>query len=318
MDYSRCNSKETIDIVVKVIDILNSAKDLSQMLNLIAISVCELINADSCFIYLYDKDNNELVLMGSSSPYHRAIGRIKLSLGEGLAGLVGKEKKIISISKKAYKDKRFKVFRSLKEDTYEAIISVPVLFNDNLVGVMNVQHRNEHKYTKTEKTILEMFSKLISGALERDWLYEQYKKKAEILEGILDSILDENGDICKRLEGIIFKIVKRPVKVIQDTKINCDMKSKYFSLILSDDNLTEEQRKAIGLILNQADLIVKNKNLSDEIEERKWVDRAKGILMKRGMSEEEAYNYIRKKAMDGRKTIKDIAQSIVLLNEVGL
>jgi len=32
--------------------------------------------------------------------------------------------------------------------------------------------------------------------------------------------------------------------------------------------------------------------------------------------EHEAYNYIRKKAMDSRKTIKEIAESIVILKEV--
>jgi len=306
----------SLEIILKVLEILNNSRNLSQMLNMICVSACQLTNADNCFIYLYDKENDELVLMGSSSFPHDAVGRIKLQMGEGIAGLVGKEKKIISISKKAYKDKRFKVFKNLKEDTYEAIISIPIIFKDNLVGVMNVQHKNEHKYTRTEKTILKMLSELVSGALERDWLYEQYKKKAEILENILDSILDENGDICQKIEMMIFKIIKKPVKVIQDNKIQSDIKSNYFSVILSDKNLTDEQKKAILLILNQADLIMKNKKLKDEIEERKLVERAKGILMKYGMSEEEAYNYIRKKAMDSRKTIKEIAESIVILKEV--
>jgi putative methionine-R-sulfoxide reductase with GAF domain len=308
--------KNSLEIILKVLEILNNSRNLSQMLNMICVSACQLTNADNCFIYLYDKENDELVLMGSSSIGHDAVGRIKLQMGEGLAGFVGKERKIISISKKAYKDKRFKVFKNLKEDTYEAIISVPIIFKDNLVGVMNVQHKNEHKYTRTEKTILKMLSELVSGALERDWLYEQYKKKAEILENILDSILDENGDICQKIEMMIFKIIKKPVKVIQDNKVQADIKSHYFSVILSDKNLTDEQKKAILLILNQADLIMKNKKLKDEIEERKLVERAKGILMKYGMSEEDAYNYIRKKAMDSRKTIKEIAESIVILKEV--
>lgn len=308
--------KNSLEIILKVLEILNNSRNLSQMLNMICVSACQLTNADNCFIYLYDKENDELVLMGSSSIGHHAVGRIKLQMGEGLAGFVGKERKIISISKKAYKDKRFKVFKNLKEDTYEAIISVPIIFKDNLVGVMNVQHKNEHKYTRTEKTILKMLSELVSGALERDWLYEQYKKKAEILENILDSILDENGDICQKIEMMIFKIIKKPLKVIQDNKVQADIKSHYFSVILSDKNLTDEQKKAILLILNQADLIMKNKKLKDEIEERKLVERAKGILMKYGMSEEDAYNYIRKKAMDSRKTIKEIAESIVILKEV--
>lgn len=309
------SSFKLFEVILKVLEVLNKTEKLDEILNFIAISVCELIEGDSCFIYLYEEDSKELILMGSSSN-SKAIGRIKLQIGEGLAGLVGKEKRIISISKKAYKDKRFKVFKNLKEDTYEAIISVPIVFKDKLVGVINVQHINEHKYTKSEKMILKMFSEIISGALEKVWLYEQYRKKAEILENILDSIIEENENISEKLESIIFGMLKSPVKVVENTKIKSDIKSQYFSVILSNNQLTEEQTKAIKLLLNHADLILKNRKLKNEIEERKLVERAKGILMKQGMTEEEAYNYIRKKAMDSRKTIKEISESIVILKEV--
>ncbi|MEP7454008.1 ANTAR domain-containing response regulator [Phyllobacterium sp. SB3] len=48
------------------------------------------------------------------------------------------------------------------------------------------------------------------------------------------------------------------------------------------------------------------------LEERKVVDRAKGILMKlRGMSEDEAYSLLRRTAMNEKKKIADIAQSVV-------
>ncbi|PBC02835.1 ANTAR domain-containing response regulator [Mesorhizobium sp. WSM3860] len=49
-----------------------------------------------------------------------------------------------------------------------------------------------------------------------------------------------------------------------------------------------------------------------ELENRKVVDRAKGILMKsRGLSEEAAYALLRKTAMDQNRKIADIAQSLV-------
>jgi len=48
------------------------------------------------------------------------------------------------------------------------------------------------------------------------------------------------------------------------------------------------------------------------LEERKTLDRAKGILMKaRGVSEEEAYALLRKTAMDQGKKMIDVAQSLV-------
>ncbi|WP_047514356.1 ANTAR domain-containing response regulator [Rhizobium sp. YR528] len=48
------------------------------------------------------------------------------------------------------------------------------------------------------------------------------------------------------------------------------------------------------------------------LEERKIIDRAKGILMKmRGLSEEEAFGLLRQTAMNEKKKIAEIAQSVV-------
>lgn len=48
------------------------------------------------------------------------------------------------------------------------------------------------------------------------------------------------------------------------------------------------------------------------LEERKVIDRAKGMVMKaRGISEEEAYALLRKAAMDQGKRVADVAQALV-------
>ena len=50
-----------------------------------------------------------------------------------------------------------------------------------------------------------------------------------------------------------------------------------------------------------------------ELESRKVVDRAKGILMRsRGLSEEEAYTLLRRTAMNQNRKITDIAQSLIM------
>jgi response regulator NasT len=51
--------------------------------------------------------------------------------------------------------------------------------------------------------------------------------------------------------------------------------------------------------------------------ERKLVDRAKGILMRaRGLSEEDAYNLLRSKAMNEQKKVAEIAQSVITASEL--
>ncbi|AJY76014.1 ANTAR domain-containing response regulator [Paenibacillus beijingensis] len=49
-----------------------------------------------------------------------------------------------------------------------------------------------------------------------------------------------------------------------------------------------------------------------QLEDRKWIDMAKGILSKmKNISEAEAYDFLRKQAMNERKRIVDVATSIV-------
>jgi response regulator NasT len=53
------------------------------------------------------------------------------------------------------------------------------------------------------------------------------------------------------------------------------------------------------------------------LEERKLIDRAKGILMRaRGIGEEEAYGLLRKAAMDQGKKVVDLAQALVMATDL--
>jgi len=53
------------------------------------------------------------------------------------------------------------------------------------------------------------------------------------------------------------------------------------------------------------------------LEERKVIDRAKGILMKaKNMSEEDAYALLRKTAMNEKKKIAEVAQSVIIASEM--
>lgn len=56
-------------------------------------------------------------------------------------------------------------------------------------------------------------------------------------------------------------------------------------------------------------------DLTERLETRKVVDRAKGILMARGISEPEAFKRLQKVAMDKRKSLREIAEAVILANE---
>ena len=63
--------------------------------------------------------------------------------------------------------------------------------------------------------------------------------------------------------------------------------------------------------------IVKTKVVQEELESRKKVERAKGILMQeQNLSEQEAYDLIRKSSMTKRVHMKEIAEAIILSHEI--
>lgn len=56
-------------------------------------------------------------------------------------------------------------------------------------------------------------------------------------------------------------------------------------------------------------------DLNERLETRKILDRAKGILMARGMTEPEAFKNLQSLAMDKRKTLREVAEAVVLASE---
>ena len=125
---------------------------LQDALNRVVTLVVEFMECDSCLIYVVD--GNQLVLRATNSSHPEAVGEVKLSLSEGLTGWVAREKRLLSISREAYHDPRFKYFSDLPEDTYEAFLSAPVISRRGVEGVINVQHRNPHAHSGVEMELL--------------------------------------------------------------------------------------------------------------------------------------------------------------------
>ena len=88
---------------------------------------------------------------------------------------------------------------------------------------------------------------------------------------------------------------------------------------------SEEEETVLSTVANQAAIAIENTNLmvkaklmEEELETRKLVERAKDILMdERGISGFEAFSAMRRKSMDTRRPIREIAEAIILADEVG-
>jgi len=81
-----------------------------------------------------------------------------------------------------------------------------------------------------------------------------------------------------------------------------------------------EEIEILQTVANQAavaientQLLVKTRVIEEELESRKLVEKAKGVLMKRrGMSEEDAFRFIQKESMNRRMSMRQVAEAIIL------
>jgi uroporphyrinogen-III synthase len=130
------------------------ARDMSldDVLQEIVDLIVEFMECDSCLVYVVQDD--ELVLFASNAADRANIGKVRLRLDEGLTGWVARERRLLAISREAYNDRRFKYFKDLPQDTFEAFLSAPVISQNRVVGVINVQHRDAHSHSGSELELL--------------------------------------------------------------------------------------------------------------------------------------------------------------------
>lgn len=160
---------------VHSLEIDNLLKEIVQLAS-------EITKADSCLIYILDKTKQTLSLRASKNPHKDLLQRITIKLGEGITGWVAREKRPVAISSGAAKDPRFKFFRSLPEDRFEAFLSVPIINKVGVVGVINVQHKKQHVHSNMEVNLLSAIGKLVGGAVENAILVEETLSLKEALD----------------------------------------------------------------------------------------------------------------------------------------
>ena len=125
-----------------------------------------------------------------------------------------------------------------------------------------------------------------------------------------------NKDIAKK-EGLRSLLcVPLAVKGKVIGVLNCYTSKLHEFTSTEIDVLTSVANQAAVAIEN-TELMVKTRVIQEELEARKLIERAKGILMEQeGLSEDEAYQKLRKFSMDHRKSMRQISEAIILAHDL--
>jgi len=169
-----------LDFLHEIGSRMAAADPLHDVLSRIVDFACSLIHCDSCFVYVLE--DNQLVLRASKNEHSDLVDHLGIWLGQGITGWVGWHREPVAIPSNALQDPRFKRFKNLAEDSFEAFLSVPILCRSKLVGVINLQHRQPYHHTDQEVRLLSAVGYLVGAELERARLETENSELSDRLE----------------------------------------------------------------------------------------------------------------------------------------
>jgi uroporphyrinogen-III synthase len=153
------------------------------------------------------------------------------------------------LSSNAYNDPRFKVFQSLVEDTYEALLSVPLVSGGGVIGVVNVHHRDSQKHTRDECNMLSFIGEQLGVAISRSQLARENERLMEETAEMRREL--ETRKLVERAKGILqlrYRISEEDAYFRlrnQSRRLRRPMKELAEAIILSED-LTRQQSAQNG------------------------------------------------------------------------
>jgi signal transduction histidine kinase len=170
------------------------ASTLTSDLGALGRSVAELIasavGADACFVHRLDRERRHVVLVGATGEFRASVGKVTLSLGEGVAGWVAANAEPAVIMNK-FDDPRYVYLPELRGEDFVTLISVPLLRPGNVVvGAVNVHWAHAvHDPDEVLATLIDV-ANLFAGALEAAVLHAELAAHEEELSNFTSMVLD--------------------------------------------------------------------------------------------------------------------------------
>ncbi|WP_137885976.1 phosphoenolpyruvate--protein phosphotransferase [Pseudomonas sp. 2FE] len=148
----------------KIVQEVNSAKDLKAALTIIVQRVKEAMGSQVCSVYLLDPETNRFVLMATEGLNKRSIGKVSMAPSEGLVGLVGTREEPLNLEDAA-SHPRFRYFAETGEERYASFLGAPIIHHRRVVGVLVIQQKERRQFDEGEEAFLVTMSAQLAGVI---------------------------------------------------------------------------------------------------------------------------------------------------------
>ncbi|MHC8405243.1 phosphoenolpyruvate--protein phosphotransferase [Pseudomonas sp. TMB3-21] len=148
----------------KIVQEVNSAKDLKAALGIIVLRVKEAMGSQVCSVYLLDPETNRFVLMATEGLNKRSIGKVSMAPNEGLVGLVGTREEPLNLENAAGHP-RYRYFAETGEERYASFLGAPIIHHRRVVGVLVIQQKERRQFDEGEEAFLVTMSAQLAGVI---------------------------------------------------------------------------------------------------------------------------------------------------------
>ena len=166
---------------------VNSSLDVDEVLNHAAEVCAELAGCEGALVYLWDDEQERLVIRGAVAGYENWVGAYSLELGEGLTGWTALTRRSGMIADEPLADPRYKLVPELHDTRFQSVLTVPVIGRgDRLVGVLTLHTRAPHEFTGDDLALMQAIASLVAGAVENAKLHEQALRSMKVFRSLAD------------------------------------------------------------------------------------------------------------------------------------
>ena len=151
---------------------INSTLNLDDVLRVITREACVLMQAKMCSLRLIDEAREWLDLRASFGAGAAYLNKPRLAVDESLLGIVVRRKKPLQLEN-VQASSRYQNTDVARSEGLVALLSVPLLYGGQAIGVLSVYTGQPHSFSNEEIRILSALAELSAIAIEKARLYER-------------------------------------------------------------------------------------------------------------------------------------------------
>ncbi len=195
-----------LELVHDLARLATLARDWDELLNTIIERTTVALGVEVCSFYLLDPVTERLTLAATNGLDPGHVGKVSLALGEGVTGWAAQQRRPVEVPDVRL-EPRFKWVRGYDLKDLTSMLSVPLTWNDRVVGVLNVQTRSNRRFDDHEVELVTTIAALLAGIVEKGRLQREAETQLETLTA-LDAARAE-------LLGVVTHELRTPLSVVR-------------------------------------------------------------------------------------------------------